>query len=146
MTGWFNEDFTPAELRSLRAVERLPDVRPENTIDDGRYFVPTFQQVIDMAQRMSRETGRQIGLTPETKHPTCFDRTSRSLRSPLVNAIKRNGLDRPDSGIHVQSFEEADLRELDRELEVDLVRLTSPGSTARRTTTWSRATRRPTRR
>ena len=131
VTGWFTEDFTYAELRSLRAVERLPDVRQENTIYDGRYFVPTFQQVIDLAKRMSRETGRQIGIAPETKHPTYFDSIGKSLEEPLVNAIKRNGLDRPDSGVYVQSFEEANLRELNRKLRVDLVQLTSPGPTAR---------------
>ena len=125
-TGWFTEDFTYAELRSLRAVERLPDVRQENTIYDGRYFVPTFQQVIDLAKRASRETGRQIGLAPETKHPTYFDSIGKSLEGPLINAIKRNGLDRPDAGVYVQSFEEANLRKLNRKLQVDLVQLTSP--------------------
>ena len=66
-TGWFTEDFTLAELRTLRAVERLPDVRPANTAFNGLYQIPTFQEVIDLAKRAG------VGIYPETKHPTYFD-------------------------------------------------------------------------
>src|SRR4051812_37397168 len=63
-TGWFTEDFTLAELRTLRAIERLPDVRPANTAFNGLFQVPTFQEVIDLAKR------NHVGIYPETKHPT----------------------------------------------------------------------------
>ena len=106
-------------------------MRQENTIYDGRYRVPTLQQVIDLAQEASERYGRQIGIAPETKHPTYFDSIGKSLEEPLVRAIKRNGLNRPDAGVYVQSFEEANLRELNRKLAVDIVQLTSPGPTAR---------------
>src|SRR5262245_53842228 len=62
ITGWFTEDFTYAELSTLRAKERLPAVRQRNTIYDGRFKIPTFQEVIDLADRLSKELGRPIGI------------------------------------------------------------------------------------
>jgi glycerophosphoryl diester phosphodiesterase len=133
ITGWFTEDFTLAELKTLRAKERLPDVRQENTIHDGRYQIPTFQEVIDLAKRESRATGRQIGLAPETKHPTYFDSIGLSLEEPLVNTLRKNGLDNRRSMVFLQSFEEANLRELHNKfrLKVNLLQLTSAGTTSR---------------
>ena len=133
ITGWFTEDFTLAELETLRAVERLPQVRQENTTYDGRYRVPTFQQVIDLAARASREYGRQIGIAPETKHPTYFDSIGLSLEEPLVQTLRRNGLDTRHSSVYLQSFEEANLRELHDtfHVKVNLLQLTSGGTTAR---------------
>jgi glycerophosphoryl diester phosphodiesterase len=126
-TGWFTEDFTLAELQTLRAKERLPDVRQENTVYNGRYQVPTFQQVIDLAKRASQQYGRQIGIAPETKHPTYFDSIGLSLEEKVVQALRRNGLDSRGSGVYLQSFEEANLRELRTRfhLKVNLVQLTS---------------------
>jgi glycerophosphoryl diester phosphodiesterase len=57
VTVWFTEDFTLAELRTLRAKERLPQVRPQNTRYDGRFVVPTFQDVIDLVKDESRRAG-----------------------------------------------------------------------------------------
>ena len=71
-TGWFTTDFTYAELKTLRAKERLPAVRQRNTLYDRRYHVPTFQQVIDLSKKLSKELHRQVGIVPETKHPTFF--------------------------------------------------------------------------
>jgi glycerophosphoryl diester phosphodiesterase len=126
-TGWFTEDFTLAELLTLRAKERLPDVRQENTIYNGRYQVPTFQQVIDLAKRASRQYGRQIGIAPETKHPTYFDSIGLSLEEKVVQTLRRNDLDSRRSGVYLQSFEEANLRELRSRfhVKVNLVQLTS---------------------
>jgi glycerophosphoryl diester phosphodiesterase len=133
VTGWFTEDFTLAELRTLRAKERLPDVRQENTIFDGRYQIPTLQEVIDLARRESRMYGRRVGIAPETKHPTYFDSIGLSLEEPLVTTLRTNGLDSPGSNVYVQSFEEANLRELHGRfrLHVHLLQLTSAGPTAR---------------
>jgi glycerophosphoryl diester phosphodiesterase len=133
VTGWFTEDFTLAELKTLRAKERLPLVRQENTIHDGRYQIPTFQQVIDLAKRESRITGRTIGIAPETKHPTYFDSIGLSLEEPVVRTLRQNGLDTRRSAVYLQSFEEANLRELHSRfhLKVNLVQLTSAGPTAR---------------
>jgi glycerophosphoryl diester phosphodiesterase len=132
-TGWFTEDLTLAELRRLRAIERLPDVRQENSVHDGRYQVPTLQEVIDLARRASRDTGRQIGIAPETKHPTYFDRLGLSMEETLVATLRANRLDTLDAPVYVQSFEEANLRELRSSfrVKVKLVQLTGAGPTAR---------------
>ena len=132
VTGWFTEDLTLAQLRTLRAVERLPAVRQENTIHDGRYLVPTLTEVIALAAKASRETGRRIGIAPETKHPTYFDSIGLSLEEPLLRALRDANLDRPRADVWVQSFEEANLRDLRRlGLRTQVVQLTSAGPTAR---------------
>jgi glycerophosphoryl diester phosphodiesterase len=123
LTGWFTEDFTLAELRTLRAKERLPDVRQRNTLYDGRYRVPTLQEVIDLTRRLSRELGRRIGLYPETKHPTYFQSLGLALEPPLVAALDANNLNRASAKVFVQSFEVANLRALDPLLRVPLVQL-----------------------
>ncbi|MDQ3789562.1 MAG: glycerophosphodiester phosphodiesterase [Actinomycetota bacterium] len=125
VTGWFTEDFTLAELKTLRAKERIPDIRQENTLYDGRYEVPTFQEVIDLAKRLSRELHREIGIYPETKHPTYFRKQGLALEPALVRTLNRNGLNRPSAKVYVQSFEVTNLIELHRVLRVPLVQLTS---------------------
>ncbi|MGI8533011.1 MAG: glycerophosphodiester phosphodiesterase family protein, partial [Geodermatophilaceae bacterium] len=116
-TGWFTEDFAWAELRTVRATERLPELRPNNTIYDGRFAIPTFQEVIDLALRHG------VGIYPETKHPTYFDSIGLSLDGPLVAALRANGLDRPGARVFVQSFETANLRRLRTVLRVPLIQL-----------------------
>ena len=108
-------------------------MRQENTIYDGRYQIPTFQQVIDLAKLESRRYGRQIGIAPETKHPTYFDSIGLSLEEPLVATLRANGLDTRRSAVYLQSFEESNLRELHYRfhLKVNLLQLTSSGPTAR---------------
>ena len=123
VTGWFTEDFTLAELKTLRAKERIPDVRQRNTIYDGRYTVPTFQEVIDLAKRLSRELHREIGIFPETKHPTYFAEQGLALEPKLVEALNHNGLNTSRAKVFVQSFEVGNLIELKRELRVPLVQL-----------------------
>ena len=123
VTGWFTEDFTLAELRTLRAKERLPDVRPDNTAYDGRFRVPTFDRVLRLVQRQSRLAGRRIGVYPETKHPTYFDSIGLSLEEPLVRSLRRNGLDRAGAKVIIQSFETANLRQLNRRTPVFLAQL-----------------------
>jgi glycerophosphoryl diester phosphodiesterase len=125
LTGWFTEDFTLAELRTLRAVERLPDVREENTLYDGLYEVPTLDEVLELREELSRELRRDIGVYIETKHPTYFDSIDLSLEEPLVEDLDEAGLDRRDAPVFVQSFETANLRELDEVVDVPLVQLLS---------------------
>jgi glycerophosphoryl diester phosphodiesterase len=117
VTGWFTEDFTLAELRTLRARERLPDLRPTNTAFDGLYQVPTFQEVIDLAKRAG------VGIYPETKHPTYFDSVGLSLEEPLLAALRANGLDRRGAKVFIQSFETANLKELRAKTRLPLVQL-----------------------
>jgi glycerophosphoryl diester phosphodiesterase len=122
-TGWFTDDFTLAELKTLRAKERLPAVRQRNTIYNGHYQVPTFQEVIDLAKSLSRELARAIGIYPETKHPTYFRNEGLPLEELLVQTLDRNGLNRPGAKVFVQSFEVNNLKALNKVLRVPIVQL-----------------------
>lgn len=104
VTGWFTEDFTLTELKTLRANERIPQLRPDSATYNGLYEVPTLQEVIDLAAQKSLETGRTIGIYPETKHPTYFDSIGLSLEEPLVATLDANGLKDADDAVFVQSF------------------------------------------
>ena len=119
LTGWWTEDFTLAELRTLRAKERIPDLRPDNTAFDGLYQVPTFQEVIDLAKRAG------VGIYPETKHPTYFDSIGLSLEEPLLATLRANGYQGPKAKVFIQSFETGNLKELNRRTRLPLVQLLS---------------------
>jgi glycerophosphoryl diester phosphodiesterase len=123
VTGWFTEDFTLAELKTLRAKERLPEVRPDNTRYDGRFEVPTLEEVLDLVKEESRRAGRKIGVYPETKHPTYFDSIGLSMEEPLVQTLREHGLDRAKAKVFIQSFETGNLRELDDLTRAPLVQL-----------------------
>ncbi|MDI2032352.1 glycerophosphodiester phosphodiesterase [Saccharopolyspora sp. TS4A08] len=125
MTGWFTEDFTLAELKTLRAKERIPEIRQHNTVYDGLYEVPTFQEVLDLRARLSEELGRDIGVAPETKHPSYFRQIGLPVEPGLVETLDGNGLNEEDSKVVVQSFEVGNLKELRDELRVRLVQLIS---------------------
>ncbi|NJC34596.1 glycerophosphoryl diester phosphodiesterase [Sphingomonas jejuensis] len=124
-TGWFTEDFTLAELKTLRAVERIPQLRPDNVQYNGQFEVPTLQEVIDLVRRKEAETGRRIGIIPETKHPTYFDTIGLSLEEPLVRTLSANGYDGADDLALIQSFEVGNLVELNQLTELRLVQLTT---------------------
>jgi len=123
LTGWFTEDFTLSELRTLRAVERIPQVRQENTLYDGRYQIPTFEEILDLARRATREQGRTIGVYPETKHPTYFDGIGLSLEEPLVASLERYGYRDQKDPVFVQSFEVGNLQQLAGMTKVRIVQL-----------------------
>src|SRR4051812_33429809 len=123
LTGWFTEDLTLAELKTLRARERLPDLRPSNTEYDGRFEVPTFDEILELRARLSAELGRAIGVYPETKHPAHFRAAGLALEPPLVRALAAHGLDAPDAPVFVQSFEQGSLEGLREHLRVPLVQL-----------------------
>ncbi|HEY6796193.1 MAG TPA: glycerophosphodiester phosphodiesterase [Kineosporiaceae bacterium] len=112
VTGWFTEDFTLAELKTLRAVERLPQVRQHNTMWDKRWEVPTFTELLDLRRRLSAELGRELGVYPETKRPTYFQRLGLPLEQRLVDVLRRYGLNAPTAPVFVQSFEVTNLRQL----------------------------------
>jgi len=121
---WFTEDFTLAELKTLRAKERLPDLRQRNTIYNGRYTIPTFQEVLDQRDRLSRELNRKIGIIPELKHSTYFRSLGLALEEPFVQVLRGNRIDNRRGKVTVQSFEIANLKVLDRKLPgVPLVQL-----------------------
>ncbi|MEU4361998.1 esterase-like activity of phytase family protein [Promicromonospora sp. NPDC023987] len=125
ITGWFTEDFTLAELRTLRAKERLPQVRPQNTPFDGLYQIPTLDEVLDLARNSRTCDGAPVGVYPETKHPTYFDGVGLSLEEPLVRELRLGGFDRANAPVIVQSFEVSNLQDLDTMTDVRLGQLVS---------------------
>ena len=123
VTGWFTEDFTLAELESLRAKERLPEVRPDNTAYDGLFKIPTLKQVLRLVDRLEDRTGRTIGVAPEIKHSTYFDSIGLSMEEELVDTLDDFGLDDEDSAVAIQSFEVGNLKELNHLTDAPLVQL-----------------------
>jgi glycerophosphoryl diester phosphodiesterase len=110
--GWFVQDFTLAELKTLRAVERLPALRRNSTMYDGLFEVPTLAEVLDLRARLSAELGRELGICPETKCPTFFTEHGLPLETRLVQILDRHGLNHPDAPVLVQSLEITGLRQL----------------------------------
>lgn len=121
--GWFTEDFTLAEIKTLRCKERLPQLRPGNMAYDGQFEVPTFEEVLELAKQQSGKTGRTIGVYPETKHPTWFEGLNLSFDAPLVTLIQRYALDAADAPIFIQSFEVTNLKRLRTKTKAPLVQL-----------------------
>ncbi|MBU1375417.1 MAG: glycerophosphodiester phosphodiesterase [Alphaproteobacteria bacterium] len=105
ITGWFTEDFTLAELKTLRARERLPQVRPGSAKFDGQEEIPTYQEVVDLAKAESKRVGRTIGTYPEMKHPTYFAGIGLPLEQRLADILKKNDLDSKTAPVFVQCFE-----------------------------------------
>ncbi|UKO99557.1 glycerophosphodiester phosphodiesterase [Nostoc sp. UHCC 0870] len=127
ISGWFTEDFTLAELKTLRAIERIPTIRPDNTAFDGLFEVPTLQEVIDLAKTQSAALGRTIGIYPETKHPTYFDSIGLSMEEILVSVLNANGYTDETAPVYIQSFEVSNLKDLNTLTNVSLVQLISSG-------------------
>ncbi|MGW8375779.1 glycerophosphodiester phosphodiesterase [Streptomyces sp. ODS28] len=114
LTGWFTEDFTLAELKTLRAKERIPKQRQHNTLYDGRWDVPTFEEVLRWAEREGRRRGRKVWLYVETKHPTYFRKAGLELEPKLAAILRKHGLHRRDSPVFLQSFEPSSIQKLDK--------------------------------
>jgi glycerophosphoryl diester phosphodiesterase len=120
VTGWFSEDFTLGEIKTLRAKERLP-FRDHGR--DGQFAIPTLDEIIALAQRKSRELGRSIGIYPETKHPHYFRSIGLPLEEPLLAALERAGWNRADAPVFIQSFEVGNLKALAKRTPVPLIQL-----------------------
>ena len=113
VNGWFAEDFTLAELQTLRARERIAGVRPGNARFDGLWQVPTFAEIVKLVRAKERETGRTIGIYPELKHPTALlQQSGIDSVDLLASALKADGLTGPGAKVIVQSFEVEPLRRL----------------------------------
>jgi glycerophosphoryl diester phosphodiesterase len=125
VTSWFAEDFTLDELRTLRARERLT-FRSHRY--DGLFGVPTFEEVLVLADSAGRRRGRVVGVYPETKHPSYFRSVGLPLEPKLLAALRAHGLDRRDAAVFIQSFESANLRALRSQTRVRLVQLVSDAS------------------
>ena len=131
ITGWFTEDFTLAELKRLRARERIPEYRPANVRFDGQFPIPTFEEILALVQaveaqrRSTSGTSAQarIGVYPETKHPTYFAGVGLALERPLLDALGRRGYQDRDAPIFIQSFEVGNLQMLSELTRIRLVQL-----------------------
>ncbi len=123
ISGWFTEDFTLAELKTLTAVERIPEIRPQNAAYDGRFAIPTLQEIIDLARSSRTCDGNVVGIYPETKHPTYFDSIGLSMEEELVRILHANGYHGPRAPVFIQSFEVANLRDLSTMTRLPLVQL-----------------------
>ncbi|MFF1740596.1 glycerophosphodiester phosphodiesterase [Streptomyces mirabilis] len=128
-TGWFTEDFTLAELKTLRAVERIPGNRPHNTLYNGRWEIPTFEEVLHWQDEQTRKRGKQVWIYPETKHPTYFRALGLGLEERLAKVLRKHGKDKKNSPVIIQSFEPTSIQRLDKLVDNPLVVLLSAANT-----------------
>jgi glycerophosphoryl diester phosphodiesterase len=125
-TGWFTEDFTLAELQTLRARERLPAVRPANRRYDGQYRVPTLDEILRFAATARTRSGAAVGVYPETKHPTYFRSLGLGIEEPLLRSLAEHGFSEPGAPVFLQSFETTNLQVLAEATDYRLVQLIEP--------------------
>ncbi len=123
--GWFAEDFTLAELKTLRARERLPQLRPDNAKYDGEFQIPTLAEIITLAKTESKKRGRTIGIYPETKHPSYFASIGKPMEARLVAQLKAAGWDSASAPVFIQSFEVDNLKTLHKLTAIRLIQLMS---------------------
>jgi glycerophosphoryl diester phosphodiesterase len=134
ITGWFTEDFTLAELKTLRARERIADLRPGNARFDGRFQIPTLEEILalvhgveeqrDMlAQQLGQPAPGHIGVYPETKHPTYFAGIGLPMEQALVHVLERHGYRGRHGLAYIQSFEVGNLKALSKMTQLPLVQL-----------------------
>lgn len=125
MTGWFTEDFTLAEIKGLRARERLPALRPQNCAFDGLFSVPTFDEILQLATEANRQSpgGRRIGVYPETKHPAHFAAIGLPQEQAVLTALDRFDYGGEGSPVFIQSFDPNNLRQLRDMTHLPLVQL-----------------------
>jgi len=121
--GWFTEDFTLAELKTLRAKDRMPDVRQRNTIYDGHYTIPTFQEIIDLVKAKNAQLHRTIGIYPEAKHPSYFASIGLSTEKSILDTLNRNGYTDRSAPIFIQCFEVGTLKRFHKLTKIALIQL-----------------------
>lgn len=123
MSGWFTEDFTLEELRTLRTTERIPNIRPGNARMNHTFPIPTLQEIIDLLRSM--QSGRQfpIGICPEIKHSTHFKRLGLPIEQRLVDTLHRNGFVGSKAPVLIQSIEISNLKQLKAITRIRLLQL-----------------------
>jgi glycerophosphoryl diester phosphodiesterase len=126
-TGFFASDFTLAEIKQLRAVQPLPE---RSQRYNGKFKIPTFEEILDLVERKERELHRTIGVYPETKHPTYHQRLGLPLEGRLVRALDRAGWNKRKAPVFIQSFEQSNLKQLNRMTDVRLVQLVDAADVA----------------
>ena len=125
MTGWFTEDFTLSEIKTLRARERLAELRPQNRQFDGRFSVPTFDEIMQLVTRANGQEGRNrpVGVYPETKHPAHFAGIGLPLELALLDTLRRHQYAQPGAPVFIQSFDPRNLQQLRTMTRLPLVQL-----------------------
>jgi glycerophosphoryl diester phosphodiesterase len=125
MTGWFSEDFTIAEIKTLRARERLPELRPQNCIYDGQYTIPTFDEIMQLVveTNLRRNGVSRLGVYPETKHPAHFAALGLALERPVLDTLERFDYAVEGSPVFIQSFDPRNLRQLRGMTRLPLIQL-----------------------
>jgi glycerophosphoryl diester phosphodiesterase len=131
--GWWAEDFTAAEIRAdIRTQERLRDLRIANNAYNNLYVIPTLQEVIDLARAKTIETGRTIGIYPETKHPTYFKNFAdandlQRMEDALVATLHANYGNNANAPVFIQSFEVSNLQYVNTQTDIRIAQLLSSG-------------------
>jgi glycerophosphoryl diester phosphodiesterase len=120
VVGWFSEDFSLAELKTLRARERLPELRPANTAFDGVFEIPTFAEIIEFVAQESKRHGRLVGIYPEIKHSTYFRDLGLALEDVVLDAIRGHAHTNCGAALFIQSFETGNLKYLRAQLGLEL--------------------------
>jgi len=123
VVGWFTEDFTLLELKSLRVKERLSDLREANTKFDGKFKIPTFEEVLQLLKAHEEKTGKRVGVYPETKHPGYFASIGLPHEASLLELLARYGFEGANDPVFIQSFEVGNLKALNANAEIRLVQL-----------------------
>lgn len=119
VSGWFTEDFTLVELKTLRARERLPELR--STVYDGQFDIPTLEEIIECVAHAAKMCGRVVGIIPEIKHSTYFCQRELPLEDRLLDILAAHAYTR-FAPIEIQSFEVANLRYLRSQLMAQSLR------------------------
>jgi glycerophosphoryl diester phosphodiesterase len=119
-TGFFASDFTLAEIKTLRAIQPAGE---RDQFFNGKFQIPTFDEVIELAQRKGREEGRSIGVYPETKHPTYHQQIGLALEDRVLHVLQRRGWNHRSAPVFIQSFEQGNLKYLRSKTSVRLVQL-----------------------
>jgi len=128
--GWFTEDFTLAELKTLRVRERLPQLRAGNARFDGQFEIATLDEILSLVRALERMRGPsepRIGVYPETKHPSYFRGIDLPLEGTLLRTLKRWGYRGKDAPVFIQSFEVGNLQALRKKTQLQLVQLMEAG-------------------
>ncbi len=125
VTGWFTEDFTLAELKTLRARERLPKLR--STEYDGQFEIPTFEEILTLLAEVNKKRDKPVGVYPETKHPGYFVSIGLPHEAPLLGMLDRFGYRGRTAPVFIQSFEVGNLMDLRAKSDLPLIQLMDAG-------------------
>lgn len=123
LEGWFTEDFTLNEIKTLRAMERLPTIRPGNARMDGTFTIPTFQEIIDLIKTLQINQKQIIGIYPEIKHSTHFRNIGLPMEQLLLDTFRNNGYWKSTDPVYIQSFEVSNLKNLKKQTDIRLLQL-----------------------